>query len=165
MSAISTPIEKLERRLRRLEELLRDRPKYAEQAIDEITIEAIKTKMFAANYSVRIIDNVELRDVIITGNSIKYSIFNELLVGLGFDIAQGREGGIPPHKIFGNPYLAFKMGTIIGAPVNVVVASVNHPGLEASWIIRDTVRENQFAVQERYSHLVKNKIRDIKNSS
>lgn len=162
---MSIVIDRLEKRIRKFEALVRQRDIIAEQAIDDVTVEAIKDKMFAADYSVRIIDNVEIRDVKITTNKIKYSISNELLVGAGFDIAKGREGGIPPHKILGNPYLAFQMPSIIGAPAHVVVASVNHPGVEATFIIRDTVQEKQFEVQGRYKLLLHNKIQEIKNSS
>lgn len=161
MSAIS----RLERRLQKLRALLRQREIFAEQAIDDVTVEAIKTKMFAANYSIRIIDNVEIRDVIITEKRIKYTIINELLVGNNFDIGEGREKGIPAHDIFGNPILAFKMSTIIGSPVQVFAHHVKHPGVEASHIIRDTVREKKFEVQERYKLLVNNKVQEIKNSS
>lgn len=165
MTAIRTPLEKLQRRLNRLKALLKQRASIAKTAIDEITVEEIKTKMFAADYSIRIIDNVEIRDVRITKNKIKYTIFNELLVGDGFDIAEGREGGIPPHDIFGNPTLAWQGRTIIGTPTTIFAAHVKHPGLEASWIIKDTVQEKQFAVEQRYRLLLNNKIQEIKNSS
>ncbi len=161
-----TKIEVLEKRLRKLRALLRQRDIFAEQAIEDITVEAIKTKMYAENYSIRIIDEVIVGDVKITTNKIKYTIINELLVGSGFDVAEGREGGIPPHTIRGNPYLAFRAKTITGAPTSlIIVASVEHPGLEATHIIRDTVREKQYEVAQRYKQLVNNKIQEIKNSS
>ena len=156
-----TVIEKLERRLAKLEKLLGERESIAESIINEITVNDIKNKM----YSKRIIDEVEVRDVKIVQNKIEYTIWNQLLVGNGsFDIARGREEGIAPHKIYGFP-LAFPGTTIIGTPTTIFAYSVNHPGIEASWIIRDSVRENESAVNGRYKQRLQNRIREIRNSS
>lgn len=160
-----TVISRLERRLARLQKLLDSREDIAREIIDELTVTDIKNRMFAADYSIRIIDEVEVRDVRIVQNKIEYTIFNQLLVGDGsFDIARGREEGIEPHKIYGFP-LAFPGTTVIGTPATIFAMSVNHPGVEATWIIRDSVRENEVAVEQRYKLRVQNRVREIKNSS
>lgn len=164
MPAVQSTTEKLQRRLNRLEKLLNERVSIATEIIKEEVVNAIKTRMFASQYSTRIIDNVEVRDVKITQKKIKYKIFNELIVSNGFDAAAGREKGTRPHDIFGNP-LAWRGQTIIGTPTTIFATHVRHPGIEATHIIRDTVRETRTQVQERYSSLIKNKIQEIRNSS
>lgn len=158
-------IEKLNRRLKKLDSLLAEREDIVRDIVNEITINEIKTKMYEAGYSLRIIDEVIIRDITIARKRIKYEIFNELLVGEGFDIAIGREEGIIPHDIFGNPVLVWQGKTIIGTPTTIFATHVKHPGVEATFIIRDTVEETQNEVQERYKSFIKNKIREIRNSS
>lgn len=165
MAAVDNSTRKLERRLQKLQVLLDHRTDFAEAAVNAVVVESIKTKMYAAGYSIRIIDNVEVRDVKIGRKKINYKIFNELLVGDGFDIATGREEGIRPHDIFGNPVLVWQGKTIIGTPTTVFAHHVKHPGVAASHIIRDTIRESGFEVQERYTMSVQNKIQEIRNSS
>jgi len=162
---LAEPTDKLERRIRKLEALLAQRSDIAEGIIKDVTIDAIKTKMYAANYSMRIIDNVELVDVEVVGKKINWKIWNELIVGSGFDIALGRERGIRKHDIFGNPVLVWRGSTIIGTPTTIFAAHVKHPGVQATFIIRDTVRETRALVQERYKQSIQNKIQEIRNSS
>lgn len=164
MATSQDPIEKLQRRLRKLEDLKNQRHDIAKQAVNDIVISAIKTKMYAANYSMRIIDNVEVGRVRVGRKKINYKIVNELLVGDGFDIAEGRERGIRPHDIFGNP-LAWQGQSIIGTPTTIFATHVFHPGVQATHIIRDTIRESQQEIQERYSLLIKTRIAEIRNSS
>lgn len=165
MSAVQDPTLKLKNRIRKLEALLDQREDIATDVINEITVNEIKTKMYAAGYSIRIIDNVEVRDVRIGRKYINYIIFNELIVGNGFDIAVGMEDGIVAHDIFGNPVLVWQGQTIIGTPTTIFATHVKHPGVEATHIIRDTARENESLVQERYKSRIQIKIQAIRNSS
>lgn len=151
--------------MRKLESLLDQREDIAREVINEITVNEIKTKMYSAGYSLRIIDNVEVIDVRVGRKNINYAIFNELIVGDGFDIAVGMEDGIVPHDIFGNPVLVWQGQTIIGTPTTIFATHVKHPGVEATHIIRDTTRENEAIVQERYKSRIQIKIQAIRNSS
>ena len=164
MAAVQDPIEKLQRRLRKLEQLKTQRETIAKEVIEEVTVEEIKTKMYSANYSIRIIDNVHITNVRVGRKRIKFTIRNELIVGNGFDIALGRERGIRPHDIFGNP-LAWEGVSIIGTPSTIFATHVKHPGVQATHIIRDTVREKSSEVEERYRQRILEKIQAIKNSS
>ena len=165
MSAVQNPIEKLERRLKRLKLLIDQREGIATDVINEVTVNEIKTRMWGAGYSIRIIDNVEVIDVRIGRKNINYAIFNELIVGEGFDIAVGMEDGIGKHDIFGNPVLVWQGQSIIGTPQTIFATHVKHPGVEASHIIRDTTIELQVQVQERYKSRIQSKIQAIQNSS
>lgn len=165
MSAAQSPIEKLQRKLNRLRDLVDQREAIATAIIEDEVVEDIKSQMFSANYSIRIIDNVELREVKIGRKKINYKIFNELIVGdKGFDIAEGREKGIRPHDIFGDP-LAWQGQTIIGTPTTIFATHVKHPGVAATHIIRDTIRQNSPIVQTRYKETIQNKMQQIRNSS
>lgn len=165
MAAVQDPTVRMARRLKRLEALLDDRVNIATGIINAVTVNEIKTKMYSADYHIRIIDNVEVRDVRIGTKKINYKIFNELIVGDGFDIASGMEGGIRPHDIFGSPVLVWQGRTIIGTPTTIFAAHVKHPGVQATHIIRDTIKETHNEVQERYSSSIHNKIQEIRNSS
>lgn len=154
-------IRKLEQRLSKLKSLAGRVEDILEGIVNDEVIQEIKRKMFAADYSIRIIDNVELRNVRVEENKIKYEVWNELLVGEGFDIAVGREEGIPEHDIFGNPVLVFPGKTAIGTPTDIFAKKVEHPGVEATHIIRDTVREKEQTVQNRYQKEVKTRIKQI----
>ena len=164
MANDSELIKKLERRIQRLKILLDLRVNIATDIIEEEIIDEIKSEMFAANYSIRIIDNVELRDVKIEGKKINYKIFNELIVGDGFDIAKGMEEGIIPHDIFGNP-LAWEGQTVIGTPTTIFATHVKHPGVQATHIIQNTVRQKNPTIQSKYTQSMKEKIQQITNSS
>ena len=165
MSAVQSPIERLERRIRRLKALMDQREEIATEVINEVTVNEIKSRMWGAGYSIRIIDNVEVIDVWIGRKNLNYAIFNELIVGEGFDIAVGMEDGIAKHDIFGNPVLVWQGPSIIGAPTTHFATHVKHPGVEASHIIRDTTMETQPEVQQRYKSLIQSKIQAIRNSS
>lgn len=165
MAAVQDPIERLERKLRRLEDLIGQREVIATAIIEDEIVNEIKAEMYAANYSIRILDNVELREVKIGRKKINYKIFNELIVGDGFDIAEGREKGIRPHDIFGNPVLVWQGQTIIGTPTTIFATHVKHPGVAATHIIQDTIRQNNPIVQARYKETIQNEMRQIRNSS
>ena len=154
-------IKKLERRLKKLQALEAKLVELLKKIVNDEIIDEIKRKMFAKDYSIRIIDNVELRDVRIEGTKLKYEIRNELLVGEGFDIAVGMEEGIIEHDIFGNPVLAFPGKTAIGTPTTIFAKKVHHPGVEGRHIIRDTVLERSQRVQDRYENEVQIQIKSI----
>lgn len=137
----------------------------ARDIINEITVNEIKARMWGAGYSIRIIDNVEVIDIWIGRKNLNYVIFNELIVGEGFDIAVGMEDGIGKHDIFGNPVLVWQGQSIIGTPTTIFAAHVKHPGVEAHHIIRDTTMEMRDEVQKRYKSLITDKIQAIRNSS
>lgn len=153
-------IRKLERKLKKLQALERRLVRLLKGIINDEIVDDIKSQMFAKDYSIRIIDNVELRNVRIEGTKLKYEIRNELLVGEGFDIAVGREEGIREHDIFGFP-LAFEGKTIIGTPTTIFTYKVHHPGLEGSHIIRDTVLTRSVRVQDRYENEVRTQIKSF----
>lgn len=153
-------IRKLERKLKKLQALERRLVKLLTQILDDEIIYEIKSRMFAKDYSIRIIDNVELRDVRIEGTKLKYEVRNELLVGEGFDIAVGMEEGTIPHDIFGEP-LAFPGLTSIGTLTTIFATKVHHPGIEATHLIRDTILEKSLTVQTRYENEVKTQIKLI----
>lgn len=165
MSAVQSPIERLERRLKKLKALMSQREGIARDVIYEITVNEIKARMYGAGYSIRIIDNVEVIDVWIGTKNINYAIFNELIVGEGFDIAVGMEDGIGAHDIFGNPVLVWQGQSFLGTPTTIFAAHVKHPGVEAHHIIRDTTMELKDEVQKRYKSLITDKIQAIRNSS
>ena len=153
-------IKKLERRLKKLQALEARLVELLKKIVNDEIIDEIKRKMFVKDYSIRIIDNVELRDVRIEGTKLKYEIRNELLVGEGFDIAVGMEEGVIPHDIFGSP-LAFPGKTSIGTPMTIFATKVHHPGIEGKHIIRDTVLERSQRVQTRYENEVQIQIKSI----
>ena len=162
-------IKKLERRLKKLQALEARLVELLKEIVNDEIIDEIKRKMFAANYSIRIIDNVELRNIKLEGTKLKYEIRNELLVGEGFDIAVGMEEGTRPHDIFGNPILAFPVKAVFpqftkvtgSAEVTAFATKVHHPGIEAKHIIHDTVLEKSSQVQARYEDEVKTQIKLI----
>ena len=116
--------------------------------IEEDIVDEIKTKMALQGYAPSIIQDVILEDISIQDKKLSFRIINEHIVGSGFDIALGMEQGIKPHKIEGNP-LAFPGKTAINTPTTIFATSVMHPGVEASFIIRDTMIEKKSTVQER----------------
>lgn len=153
-------IRKLERKLKKLQALERRIIRLLKEIVQDEVIDEIKRLMFAKDYSIRIIDNVELRDVKIEGTKLKYEIRNELLVGEGFDIAVGMEEGIREHDIFGDP-LAWQGKTVIGTPTTIFATKVHHPGIEGSHIIRDTVLSRSQRVQDRYESEVRTQIKSF----
>lgn len=153
-------IKKLERRLKKLQALEARLVRLLKGILNDEIIDEIKRLMFAKDYSIRIIDNVELRDVRIEGTKLKYEIRNELLVGEGFDIAVGMEEGIREHDIFGDP-LAWQGKTVIGTPTTIFAKKVHHPGIEGSHIIRDTVLTRSVRVQDRYENEVRTQLKSF----
>ncbi len=129
----------------------------AKKIIEEEIVDEIKTRMALEGYAPGIIEDVILESISITGDELSFKIVNEHIVGSGFDIAFGRERGIKPHKIKGNPLLAFPVKASFpqftrvtgSANVTVIVTEVQHPGLEGSFIIQNTVKEKITIVQER----------------
>ncbi len=120
----------------------------AKKILEEEIVDEIKNRMANEGYAPGIIEDVILEDVSITGNKLSFKIVNEHIVGSGFDIALGMERGIKPHKIEGDP-LAFPGKTAINTPTTIFATSVMHPGVEASYIIQNTVEEKTPIVQER----------------
>lgn len=112
----------------------------AEKIAQEEFIIPIKQKMMEKNYSQKIINGTEIKDVTVDGSGfVQVSIISEYVTETGFDVAKAREEGTRDHLVRPrdpNGVLRFVLKT--GEVLFRKFARVK--GIESSHIIRDIVR-------------------------
>lgn len=119
------------------------------EIVEEITLSQIHSRMRAANFSPKIIENTLVADVILVGQTdFRIVIVSELFSPLGFDIAEAREKGTSRHRVEPSD----EDGVLAWVEDGTVKFSKGHEveGMQALRIIARTVQETTPLVMGRW---------------